>query len=91
MGNQMTETQEQFRSAPGVRQKYHFQDDASAGLNLHQPYNLSDHHKEGPSKVTKNYCKSIILLSKVFTCYFKNSIPGTDLQHFIFVRDTFFI
>ncbi|KAK3102684.1 hypothetical protein FSP39_013124 [Pinctada imbricata] len=50
IGNQMTETQEQFRNASGVRQEYHFQDDASAGLNLHQPYNLSDHHSDGPSK-----------------------------------------
>lgn len=48
MGNQLTETKEEFSNKAGVRQRYHFQD--TAGLNLPQPYNLNDHHKEGPSK-----------------------------------------
>lgn len=49
MGNQKSETQDRFNSAPGVRQKYHFDD--TAGLGLPQNYNLHDHHVEGPSKV----------------------------------------
>lgn len=48
MGNQLTETKEEFSNKAGVRQRYHFED--TAGLNLPQPYNLNDHHKEGPSK-----------------------------------------
>ncbi|KAJ8298646.1 hypothetical protein KUTeg_022706 [Tegillarca granosa] len=49
MGNQKSETQEKFCAAPGVREKYHFSD--AAGLGLPQPYNLKDHHVDGPSKV----------------------------------------
>lgn len=45
----MSETQEKYCAAPGVREKYHFSD--TAGLGLPQPYNLKDHHVEGPSKV----------------------------------------
>lgn len=54
MGNQLTETKEEFSNKAGVRQRYHFQD--TAGLNLPQPYNLNDHHKEGPSKVSTTFC-----------------------------------
>lgn len=54
MGNQLTETKEEFSNKAGVRQRYHFED--TAGLNLPQPYNLNDHHKEGPSKVSTTFC-----------------------------------
>ncbi|KAK3602620.1 hypothetical protein CHS0354_034204 [Potamilus streckersoni] len=47
-GNQMSETREQYSAPPGIRQKYHFAD--AAGLGLPQPFNLKDHHVEGPSK-----------------------------------------
>lgn len=48
MGNQTSETHDKFNSAPGVRQKYHFDD--AAGLGLPKNFNLHDHHVEGPSK-----------------------------------------
>lgn len=50
MGNQKSETSEHFDAKAGIRDKYHFAD--TAGLGLPQPYNLKDHHKEGPSKVS---------------------------------------
>ena len=49
MGNQRSETREQYSAPPGIRSTYHFQD--AAGLNLPQNHNLNDHHVEGPSKV----------------------------------------
>lgn len=52
MGNQKSETHDKFNNAPGVRQKYHFDD--TAGLGLPRNFNLHDHHVEGPSKVRKN-------------------------------------
>lgn len=65
MGNQLTETKEEFSNKAGVRQRYHFQD--TAGLNLPQPYNLHDHHKEGPSKVSQmNLMKNSIEQRMVF-------------------------
>lgn len=70
MGNQLTETKEEFSNKAGVRQRYHFQD--TAGLNLPQPYNLHDHHKEGPSKVSqmtfieKSYWIEKVFFSRIF-------------------------
>lgn len=64
MGHQMSETRDRFNSAPGVRQKYHFDD--VAGLGLPQDYLLHDHHVEGPSKLGQATTQNPKLQGKPF-------------------------
>lgn len=64
MGNQVSETREQFNSAPGVREKYHFDD--AAGLGLPQTYLQHDHHVDGPSKVGQATTQNPKLQGKPF-------------------------
>lgn len=64
MGNQKSETHDKFNSAPGVRQKYFFDD--AAGLGLPQDYKLHDHHKDGPSKIGQATTQNPKLQGKPF-------------------------
>ena len=46
MGNQTSETIEEFSNKPGLREKYDFDPRP-------QPFNLKSHHTNGPSKVSR--------------------------------------
>ena len=47
MGNQQSEMKAEYNGMPGLREKYKFEE-----VYYPQNFNLQDHHKEGPSKVT---------------------------------------